>query len=370
MFEYLIRAPADFEPAEFESLPGNGADKLLEAWPTYLKSCARVIRDATVLRSAAPSPEGVLRNAELALRAPGATEADVRTYFSNHFRAFRILPRAGLNPHAHGFVTGYYEPEVSAALQRGPDHMEPVLGRPTDLQSAPIVAGSVTYASSRLLEDGRFSPYWSRAEITAGKSAAPTIAWVSDAIELFMIQVQGSARVVLPGGESMRLVYDGRNGHPYESIGRILVSEGHIPLADMSLDVLKDWVRSAGQEAGQAGRMLLLRNASYVFFRLVEDIDPSAGPIGGEGVPLTSLRSLAIDRNIWAYGLPFWISGDLPKDNGVTESFQRLMVAQDTGSAIVGAARGDIFYGSGNSAGQSAARVRHVVDLFVMIPKG
>jgi membrane-bound lytic murein transglycosylase A len=368
--DYLAKAPADFEPVHFDDLPGSRFDKLLEAWPAFRKSCERVIRDAAVLRSAAPSPVGMLAAAELALRVPNATESDIRTYFTDSFRAFRILPRSGLNPHSHGFVTGYYEPEISATLDRTPDHEEPVLGRPPDLLNTPIVEGSVTYASSRLLENGQSAPYWSRAEITAGKSAARTIAWVRDAIELFMIQVQGSARVVLPDGKLMRLMYDGRNGHPYESIGRILVNEGHIPLADMSLDVLKDWVRRAGQEPGQAGRTLLFRNNSYVFFRLVEDIDSAAGPIGGEGVPLTKLRSLAIDRAIWAYGLPFWISGDLPMEHGVTGNIQKLMIAQDTGSAIVGAARGDIFYGSGNSAGQTAGRVRHAVDLFVMIPSG
>lgn len=368
--KYLAGAPADFVATEFGNLPGNRLDRLVEAWPAYLKSCARIVKDAAVLRAAAPSPEGMVRNAEVALRAPGASEAEIRTYFADHFSAFQVLPRAGLNPHAHGFVTGYYEPEVPAALQRGHDHLEPVLGRPPDLLTAPLVTDSVTYASARILKDGSVVPYWSRAEITAGKSVAPVIAWVRDAIELFMIQVQGSARVALPDGRSMRLVYDGRNGHPYESIGRILVSEGHIPLAEMSLDVLKNWVRRAGQEPGQPGRNLLLRNASYVFFKLVEDRDPAAGPIGGEGVSLTKLRSLAIDRGIWAYGLPFWVSGDLPMENGVNQSFQRLMLAQDTGSAIVGAGRGDIFYGSGDVAGQTAAQVRHAVDLFVMIPKG
>lgn len=368
--DYLANAPADFEPVRFEDLPGNRFDKLVEAWPAFLKSCERVTRDAAVLRPGAPTPAGMLGTAELALRFPNATESEIRTYFADHFRGFRINPRAGLNPHSHGFVTGYYEPEISATLDRTPDHEEPVLGRPPDLLTAPIIEGSITYASSRLLEGGQSAPYWSRAEISAGKSAAPTIAWVRDAIELFMIQVQGSARVVLPDGKLMRLVYDGRNGHPYESIGRILVSEGRIPLAEMSLDVLKDWVRRAGQGPNQAGRTLLFRNNSYVFFRLVDDVDPAAGPTGGEGVPLTKLRSLAIDRAIWAYGLPFWISGDLPMEHGVTEKVQKLLIAQDTGSAIVGAARGDIFYGSGNSAGQTAARVRHAVDMFIMVPRG
>lgn len=369
MSSFLTQLPADFEKVEFARLPGLSRDRLLEGWPAFLSSCARLVKDGPVLRSGSQSPEGALAAAERALRVKAPDENDVRTFFSDYFQPYRIRPRAGLNPHPHGFVTGYYEPEAPAMRERASGFEEPVLGRPDDLIQTSVQQGPIAYTGGRMDADGQVRPYWSRAEIDAGRSAARPLLWLRDAIELFMIQVQGSARVTLPDGKPARLVYAGRNGHPYESIGRILVSEGHMALADMSLDSLKNWVRNAGQRAGEPGRALLHRNPSYIFFKLVEDTDPALGPIGGEGVHLTRLRSLAVDRAIWPYGMPFWIDGKLPSQDGPVADFQRLMIAQDTGSAIIGAGRGDVFYGSGDAAGQAAAQVRHTVDIFVLLPK-
>lgn len=369
MRDYFKNASADFDPVAFDQLPGCSADRIEDIWRAFSRSCARLITDQAVLRTGVSTPRTLVAKAEHAVRYSAPGEADIRRYFADHFQPFRIRPHAGANPHAHGFVTGYYEPEVAASYQRAPGFDEPVRGRPEDLENLSLTVGSVVFAGARTLADGRSVPYWSRSEIDSGKSPAPTVLWVRDAIELFMIQVQGSARVVLPGGRIMRLRYDGRNGHPYESIGRILVNEGHVPLSEMSLDNLKSWVRKAGQEPGQPGRALLHRNQSYIFFKLAENEHPEDGPIGGEGVPLTKLRSLAVDRSIWPYGLPFWVSGRIPLNEGEVGEFQRLMIAQDTGSAIVGAARGDIFFGSGDAAGQAAARIRHQVDMFVLIPK-
>lgn len=369
MLKYLERAPAEFDPVDFRNLPGITSDRLTECWRPFTRSCVRLLRDQAVLRTASPAPGSMLAAAELALRSAQPDESEIWRYFSENFAAYRIRPRAGLNPYPHGFVTGYYEPEAPASGVCAPGFAEPVRGRPPDLENLAIDDNGEKLSASRRASTGQLTPYWTRAEIDAGASSAPVILWLRDAIELFMIQVQGSARVVLPDGRTMRLVYDGRNGRRYESIGRILVSEGHIPLSQMSLDTLKNWVRRAGQAPGKAGRALLHRNPSYVFFRLVEDVEPQDGPIGGEGIPLTKLRSLAVDRSIWAYGLPFWINGRLPMEGDEIRNFQRLMIAQDTGSAIVGAARGDIFYGSGDAAGQVAARVRHEVEMFALIPK-
>jgi membrane-bound lytic murein transglycosylase A len=369
MTDFLSRIPADLEPVAFADLPGVPRDSVLAAWPAFLRSCARLVEDLAVTRQTTPHPKGLLEAATAAVAARGINEESAREYFSRFFSASHIRPHPGRNPYDRGFVTGYYEPEIEASRVRSASHVTPVLGRPSDLRSDVISVGSTTYTSSRMLQ-GRLQPYWSRAEIDEGKCSAPVIAWVRDPIELFMIQVQGSARLNFPGEPGVRLAYDGRNGHPYESIGKILVSEGHIRLEDMSLDSLKTWVRKEGQLRGQAGLRLLHRNPSYVFFKLVPDSSPEDGPVGGEGVPLTKLRSLAVDRSIWSYGLPFWISGSLPGEDGPITEFQRLMIAQDTGSAIIGAARGDIFFGSGDAAGQAAARVRHYVDMYVLLPKG
>ncbi len=176
--------------------------------------------------------------------------------------------------------------------------------------------------------------------------------------------------MVLPDGRQARLVYDGRNGRPYTSIGRELIRTGEIAENEMSLARLKHWLRGHGLRPGERARSLMQRNQSYIFFRLEERFDRSEGPIGGAGVPLTPLRSIAIDRTIWRYGLPFWIEAALPGPAGLVEPFRRLMVAADTGSAILGAARADIFFGTGDAAGARAGAIRHPGDFWVLLPIG
>ena len=171
-------------------------------------------------------------------------------------------------------------------------------------------AEGVTGARRRA--DGRLVPYDDRETIE--RARRDPIVWVRDAVEAFLIQVQGSAQVVFPDGGRARLAYDGRNGLPYTSIGRILIERGAIPEPDMSLAGLKAWLRSAGLGEGEAGLDLMRQNRSFVFFRLVADFDPALGPVAGAGVPLTPLRSIAVDRTLWSYGLPFWIEADLPWD--------------------------------------------------------
>ena len=185
-----------------------------------------------------------------------------------------------------------------------------------------------------------------------------------------MIQVQGSGLVELTDGRRLRLIYDGRNGRPYTSIGRGLIEAGEIREAEMSLARLKGWLRAAGVRPGERGRAWMQRNASYIFFRLAPDEPPGGGPIGGAGLPLTPLRSIAVDSNLWPYGLPFWIEARLPWRGAQPEPFGRLMIAQDTGSAILGAARADLFFGSGDEAGLRAGSIRHDADFRVLLPRG
>ena len=180
------------------------------------------------------------------------------------------------------------------------------------------------------------------------------------------MQVQGSAQVEFPDGRRARLAYDGRNGLPYTSIGKILIEAGEIAEGDMSLASLKAWLRRDSAR----GLDVMRRNRSFVFFQLVEDFDPDLGPIAGAGVPLTPLRSIAVDRTMWAYGLPFWIDAELPWADDTPRPFRRLMIAQDTGSAIVGAARADLFFGSGDAAGARAGAIRHPAEVVVLLPRG
>ena len=166
----------------------------------------------------------------------------------------------------------------------------------------------------------------------------------------------------------LRLTYAGRNGHPYTSIGRLLAERGEVAPGAMSLDWLKGWLRAHGQNPGEAGRALMARNASYIFFS-AGPLTGQDGPTGGAGVPLTTLRSIAVDRSRWSYGLPFWIDAVLPWRGTNPSRLRRLMIAQDTGSAIVGPARADLFFGSGPEAGHRAGDIRHRGRFVVLQPK-
>ena len=246
----------------------------------------------------------------------------------------------------------------------------PVLARPDDLVTlAPGEARpplDPNLAGARRTPEG-LDPYPDRAAIWADTLAGRglEIAWLRDETELFIAQVQGSARIRWRQGGSERLVYAGRNGLPYTSIGRILVESGEIPLSEMSLERLMAWLRADPTR----GRRLMERNRSYVFFALAPNDDPARGPIGGAGVPLTAGRSIAVDRSLYPYGLPVFVRTQLPDESGTKRPDSRLMVAQDTGSAIVGPARGDFFMGSGAEAGRRAGLMREAMDFFVLVPR-
>jgi membrane-bound lytic murein transglycosylase A len=184
-----------------------------------------------------------------------------------------------------------------------------------------------------------------------------------------LAQVQGSARVRLEDGRRLHLAFAGRNGQPYTALARILVQRGVAPAAEMTMPRLLDWLRRNGLEKGEAGDQLLRLNRSFVFFAATFDKAAESQPAGGAGVALTPLRSIAVDARIWPYGLPFVVSADMPWRGLEPEPFQRLMIAQDTGSAIVGPARADIYFGLGDAAGARAGEIRHHGQFFVLLPK-
>jgi membrane-bound lytic murein transglycosylase A len=220
------------------------------------------------------------------------------------------------------------------------------------------------FAAARRERDGTFSIYPDRAAIQAGVLGplAPPLLWLRDDVEVFFLQVQGSGRVRLPDGSIRRIAYAGRNGHPYTTIGRVIVQEGHLPLAQAQLEPLKAWLRANPVE----GKRIMQMNKSYVFFRIADELHMNAGPIGGAGLPLTALRSIAIDRSQWSYGLPVWLDAQLPHAEA---PFRQLTIAQDTGSAIIGPARADLYLGSGAQAGIEAGAVRHPMRFVILWPK-
>ena len=205
-------------------------------------------------------------------------------------------------------------------------------------------------------------PYYSRAEIEDGKAPLKgrTILWVDNAIDLFFLQVQGSGRVQLENGDTVRVGYDNQNGYPYKSIGRVLVERGELPLEKASLQGIKDWALKNPEKVSE----LLNTNASYVFFR--EGPNHQNGPTGSLGVPLTAGRSLAVDPRAIPMGAPVFLSTTWPNTD---KPLNRLMLAQDTGGAIKGGVRADFFWGFGNDAGTQAGRMRQKGQLWVLLPK-
>ncbi|MGJ3262139.1 MAG: murein transglycosylase A [Salinarimonas sp.] len=359
---------ARLEPVAFADLPGWEADDHAAALAAFRISCAPIVEGRAALRPAAEAHVDLRAACRAALDlAPGdvgATEA--RAFLERRFVPHRVIPPAG-----RGFLTGYYEPELAGSLVPTARFAVPLRARPADLvtlaegETRPGIDPSLRAA----LPDGAggVRPVPTRAAIEEGAldDTAPPIVWLEQPGEAFIVHVQGSARIRLPDGDVLRVGYAGRNGHPYTSIGRLLVARGAIDLDAMSLERLLGWLRENPDEA----RALMRENTSYIFFAILPDHDPALGPIGGAGVPLTPGRSLAVDRGLWPYGLPFFLSGALPDADGVARPLARLMVAQDTGSAILGPARGDYFVGSGARAGTRAGLMRHAADFVVLLPR-
>ena len=364
----MLAARPKLEAVGFDALDGYRDDDLPAAFRCFVRSAEALVSGVVSPRGALPPSAGLLDAARAALGEERSDHGSARRFFETWFRPYRV----GSQGAQAGFLTGYYEPHVPASRDETPDFSWPLLSRPPDLVTfAPGEAPSSLpegVTGARRCGDGSLVPYLDREAIE--RARAGPIAWVRDAVEAFLIQVQGSAQLRFPDGGRARLAYDGRNGLPYTSIGRILIETGAIPEPEMSLARLKRWLRESGLAEGEPGLALMRRNQSFVFFRLVETFDARLGPVAGEGVSLTPLRSIAVDRMLWPYGLPFWIEAELPWQSDTPSAFRRLMIAQDTGSAIVGGPRADLFFGGGDAGGARAGSIRHEARFVALLPLG
>jgi membrane-bound lytic murein transglycosylase A len=277
-------------------------------------------------------------------------------------------------------LTGYYEPIVDGSRFPTGIFKVPIYRRPVDLVP-PLHSAGPGFPnrgqSLRRTEDGTLVPYYDRGEILDGALDGKhlEICWIKNQSDALTIQIQGSARVRLEDGAMLRLNYDGHNGYPFVPLSRILIERNIIPREEISLDRIRDWVHANPQPAGE----LLRQNRSFMFFRIVglsDDRRPAGRQetprerqaIGAQGISLTPGRSIAVDNALHVYGTPFFIDADLPlTERGIR--FDHLMIAQDTGSAIVGPARADIFWGAGDRAGQLASHVHHPGNFAMLVPR-
>jgi membrane-bound lytic murein transglycosylase A len=353
-----------FEPAAFGDVPAWHEDDHLAAWRAFLASCialSSVSNDAAAQRSAAV--RGFSKVSRLALsleRAGSQTRDGARQFFEAHFRPHRVLGTS------EGLLTGYYEPVLKGARQASETFNVPIYRRPLDLVnvvSESERAKSDAFTHMRHTGSG-LEPYLTRAEIEEGGLAGQglELMYFEDPVDVFFMQVQGSGRIELPDGKQVRIAYDGKNGYPYTSIGRVLIEDGQIAPEAMSLDALKRWLRADRERA----RAVMRKNLSYVFFREL-DADASA-PLGAAGIPLHEGRSLAVDTSFHSLGTPIYVEAPDLTHATARGGFRRLMIAHDVGSAIKGPQRGDIYFGSGDKAGELAGVTKHQGRFFVLLP--
>jgi membrane-bound lytic murein transglycosylase A len=294
---------------------------------------------------------------------PAANPAAARRFFEAQFRPYRALNEHGGD---EGLLTGYYEPLLHGSRKASSRYRFPLYGVPDDLLVVDLSELHPELKGRRVrgrLEGRRVVPYYSRAQIESKPAPfnGKILYWVDDPIDLFFLQVQGSGQIRLDSGERVRIGYGDQNGHPYRSIGRFLIDRGELAPDKASMQAIKEWARQNPDKLPE----VLQHNASYVFFReLASDLP---GPLGALGVPISAGRSLAVDPRHVPLGAPVYLATTWPNTQ---RPLQRLVMAQDTGSAIRGPIRGDYFWGFGDQAGVQAGRMRQSGRMWVLLPLG
>lgn len=353
--------PDRFEEISFSSLPGWQTDDQAAALAGFLRLCRKpdiLIQDSVFPSVSATDLQKLCDDAEAAART-GRESA--RAFFESQFTPFRI--------NQSGFVTGYFEPVLAASRVRTDKFRFPLLKKPDGLEAITPENRPEDWPdalSHGRRVNGHLTEMPDRSAIMDGELDAENLelVWLSDPIDAYFVHVQGSARLRLADGTAMRVGYAGKTGHPYTGIGRLLVTRGEGTPEDFTASGLRAWLEAHPEERDE----LFRQNRSFIFFREVDEISLGDGPVGAAGLPLVAGRSLAVDPRFIPYGSMVFVSSMLEDHDSGKGPFRRLMVADDTGSAIKGAARGDIFVGSGQTAGAIAGEIRHKADFTILVP--
>ena len=346
-----------FEAVRFSQLPGWRSDDALAAWPAIVSTCSVLGR-----RSEWQPFCGAVVAA-----SPGDAEF-VRGFLEQHLQPYKVWRVTGRKREKTGLVTGYFEPLIFGSRTRDAKYSTPLYRRPDDLLIVDLAEVIPELKGKRVrgrVDGNKVVPYYSRAASRVAPGlAGHEIVWIDNALDAFLLEVQGSGRVQLDTGETIRLQYADQNGHPYRSIGRYLADQGVMTIDQVNMPAIRNWLAANPQRVNE----VLDSNPSVVFFDESPLTDPSIGPRGAQGLPLTAGRSIAIDPKFLPLGAPMFLSttqpgaGDLP--------LQRLVVAQDTGGAIRGPIRADFFFGFGSEAGAQAGVMKHDGEMWVLWPKG
>jgi peptidoglycan lytic transglycosylase A len=341
-----------FRPASWHDLPGWRDDQITEAWSAFNASCGPLAsreewREICATASGMPNP---------------SVDA-ARRFFERAFTPWLVTSGDGAD---EGLITGYYEPLLRGSRRPTGRYRFPLYRVPDDLLVVDLSDVYPELKGLRLrgkLDGRRVVPYYDRGQIETGHAPlrGKELVWVDDPIELFFLHIQGSGRILLDSGQTIRVGYADQNGYPYRSIGRLLVERGELALEQASMQGIKSWARSHPEQVAQ----LLNSNSSYVFFR--ELPSQAKGPPGSLGVPLTPERSIAVDARVVPLGAPVYIATTWPNS---IRPLQRLVFAQDTGGAIRGAVRADLFWGQGEGAAREAGRMKQRLRMWLLLPVG
>ncbi|MBV8658364.1 MAG: murein transglycosylase A [Burkholderiales bacterium] len=341
---------ARYSPQDWSALPDWPGEGALAEWPAWLESCKRL--------KARPAWKDVCAAAQ---QLNPTSAEQIRSYFETSFQPIQVTTSEGSD---HGLITGYYEPLLKGSTAPKPGSV-PLYSTPDDLLD--IELGDIYPELKGLRLRGRVEgrkviPYWNSDDIANGKAqlSGKTLVWVDDPIEAFFLQVQGSGRVRLDDGSMLRLGYAEQNGYPYKSIGKWLIDRGELKASEASMQGIQAWARAHPERL----RELLAANPSFVFFRVL----PSAegGPIGALNAPLTDGYSAAVDARFIPLGTPLYLATTMPNQD---KPLNRLLHAQDTGGAIRGPIRLDLFWGYGPEAGALAGRMKQQGRIWLIWPK-
>ena len=369
-------------PAEFSALPGWGEDDFKDFAQGFARSCLRIMKNPE------DKPFGVMSKEHRQVGTYGDWQslckkfariknpADIKTYFEANFIPYQV----SADDESLGTFTGYYEASLQGSRKKSERYNIPLHKRPKDLVMVNLGEFREELKGTRIagrVKAGQLKPYEAREEIVNGDwshtDKGDVLLWVDDAVDAFFVQIQGSGLVEMDGGGLMRIGYDGQNGHPYYAIGRELVKREELVKEKVSMQAIRKWLEENPDQADK----IMNTNKSYVFFREII----GEGPLGAEGIPLTSLRSLAVDRTLFSYGTPLWLSiasQEVVEKEERTETIQirehipsmnRMMIAQETGGAITGPVRGDVFWGHGAMAESMAGIMNEKGKYWVMLPK-
>jgi membrane-bound lytic murein transglycosylase A len=354
--------PGILEPLSFAAIQGWDADDHGQALQAFQRSSIEILeRGRGFTRDVR---FGGKRSDWFEFCARARDAGDAKSFFESEFQPYRVYDPE----RPEGLFTGYYEPLAEGSRTPSAHFCVPIYRKPDDLVALEESDAARLGLKYGRVAGGKAAPYFSRREIERGalQGQGLELVWLASWVDAFFIHVQGSGRIGLPDGSFARLAYAGKTGRAYTGIGSVLVERGVLTRDTMSMQSVRRWMAENPEEA----RDVMWENDSFIFFREVVVDDPDLGAPGAQQVSLHPLRSLAVDRGIWAFGTPIWLDAETPSGpQGKMEKFRRLMIAQDTGTAIKGVVRGDVYWGWGENAALTAGQMKSPGKMIVLLPK-